>query len=44
MKLLNFCKKELTAENYPVQRYNETWSSFYPWDICGLEIGAYPRN
>ena len=36
------CNEKLTAGNYPVQRYNETWSSFYPWDICGAEIGAFP--
>jgi hypothetical protein len=23
-------------------RYNEVWSFFYPWDICGIETGLIP--
>jgi len=25
-------------------RYNEVWSFFYPWDICGIETGLIPTE
>jgi hypothetical protein len=39
-----FYKKLDIRNTHGLQRYNETFSYFYPWDIVGIEVGAFDTS